>query len=148
VNQILIVEDEADMAATYERLLHRAGHRVVTAGSRTDGMQLLTSVRPTLVISDLRLPDGDGLDVLRAACALDPPPPVIIITAFASRAVRVAALESGACAFLAKPFRVAEVLSLLENLMKYRRPEGPASKGVDRIGEGLEPPSEFLVQRN
>ena len=122
MNQILVVEDEADMAATYERLLRRAGYRVVTAGSRADGLQLLKSVRPKLVILDLRLPDGDGLDVLRAACTLDPPPPVIIITAFASRAEREAALKSGACAFLAKPFGVAEFSSLVEDLLKHRWP--------------------------
>jgi DNA-binding response OmpR family regulator len=129
VSQILIVEDEADMAATYERLLRRAGHRVVTADSRAAGLQLLKSVRPKLVISDLRLPDGDGLDVLRAACALDPPPPVIIITAFASRAAREAALKSGACAFLAKPFGIAEFSSLVEDLINHRRPEPPAQEG-------------------
>ena len=55
MNQILIVEDEADMAAIYERLLHRAGHRVVTAGSRTDGMQLLSLVENLM---KYRRPEG------------------------------------------------------------------------------------------
>jgi DNA-binding response OmpR family regulator len=125
VNQILIVEDEADMAATYERLLRRAGHRVVTAGSRAAGLHLLTSVRPKLVITDLRLPDGDGLDILLAAGTLDPAPPVIVITAFASRAARAAALGSGASAFLAKPFGIIEFSKLVEDLVKQWRPEGP-----------------------
>ena len=113
------------MAATYERLLRRAGHRVVTADSRAAGLQLLKSARPKLVISDLRLPDGDGLDIVRAASALDPPPPVIIITAFASRAAREAALKSGARAFLAKPFGIADFSSLVEDLMNHRRPDPP-----------------------
>lgn len=128
MNQILVIEDEADMAATYDRLLRRAGHRVVTADSRAAGLQLLESVRPKLVIADLRLPDGDGLDIIRAARALDPPPPVIIITAFASRAAREASLTSGACAFLAKPFGIAEFSSLVEDLMDHRR-EAPAREG-------------------
>jgi len=118
VNQILIVENEADMVATYERLLRRAGHRVVTAGSRAAGLQLLASVRPKLVISDLRLPDGDGLDILRAATILEPAPPVIIVTAFATRAARAAARELGARAFLAKPFAVAEFSRLVEDLAR------------------------------
>ncbi len=129
MNQILVVEDEADMAATYERLLRRAGHRVVTADSRAAGLQLLKSVRPKLVISDLRLLDGDGLDIIRAARTLDPPPPVIIVTAFASRAAREAALKSGAHAFLAKPFGIADFSSLVEDLMRHRRPERPAQEG-------------------
>jgi DNA-binding response OmpR family regulator len=118
VNQILVVEDEADMAATYERLLRRAGYRVVTAGSRAAGLELLESLRPKLVISDLRLPDGNGLDVIRAASTLDPPPPVIVVTGFASRAAREAALASGARVFLAKPFSIAEFSHVVEDLME------------------------------
>jgi DNA-binding response OmpR family regulator len=120
VNQILIVEDEPDMAATYERLLRRAGHRVVTAASRAEGMRLLESLRPRLVISDLRLPDGDGLDIIRAARMLDLPPAVIAITAFVSRDTRQAALDAGASAFLAKPFAITEFSSLVEDLIDRR----------------------------
>ena len=120
MNQILIVEDEPDMAATYERLLRRAGHRVVTAASRAEGMRLLESLRPRLVISDLRLPDGDGLDIIRAARMLDLPPAVIAITAFVSRDTRQAALDAGASAFLAKPFAITEFSSLVEDLIDRR----------------------------
>lgn len=105
------------MAATYERLLRRAGHRVVRAASRAEGMRLLESLRPRLVISDLRLPDGDGLDIIRAAKELDRPPAVIAITAFSSGDARKAALDAGASAFLAKPFSVAEFSNLIEDLI-------------------------------
>jgi two-component system, NtrC family, response regulator PilR len=131
VNQILVVEDEPDMGATYERLLRRAGHRVVRAASRAEGMRLLESLRPWLVISDLRLPDGTGLDIIRAARELDLPPAVIAITAFSSREARRSALDAGASAFLAKPFGIAEFSSLVEELMS-RRQDGP-SPGDDRM---------------
>ena len=120
MNPILVVEDEPDMGATYERLLRRAGHRVVRAASRAEGIRLLQSVRPCLVISDLRLPDGDGLDIIRAAHQLDRPPAVIAITAFSSREARQSALDAGASAFLAKPFGIAEFSSLVEDLMSRR----------------------------
>ena len=120
MNQILVVEDEPDMAATYERLLRRAGHRVVRATSRAEGMRLLESMRPRLVISDLRLPDGDGLDIIRAAQKLDLPPAVIAITAFSSADTRKAAFDAGASAFLAKPFSIAEFSSLVEGLITRR----------------------------
>jgi len=130
VSQILVVEDEPDMGATYERLLRRAGHRVVRAASRAEGMRLLESLRPRLVISDLRLPDGDGLDIIRAAHKLDLPPDVIAITAFSSREVRQSALDAGASAFLAKPFGIAEFSSLVEDLIGRR--EGP-DRDDDRV---------------
>jgi DNA-binding response OmpR family regulator len=120
LNQILVVEHEPDMAATYERLLRRAGHRVVRAASCAEGIRLLESLCPRLVISDLRLPDGDGLDVIRAARMLDLPAAVIAITAFVSRGTRQAALAAGASAFLAKPFNIAEFSSLVEELIAPR----------------------------
>jgi DNA-binding response OmpR family regulator len=120
VNQLLVVEDEPDMAVTYERALRRAGHRVVRAASRAEGMRLLQTVQPRLVIADLRLPDGDGLDIIRAAQAFDPAPPVIAVTAFALRTTRQAALDSGAQAFLATPFPMSELLRLVDDLVRRR----------------------------
>ena len=115
MNRILVVEDEADLAVTYDRLLRREGYRVVTAASRAEGLKAIESSPPALVISDLRLPDGDGLDIIRAARALDPPAPVIVVTAFASRAARDAAQASGATAFLAKPFPASALLRLVHD---------------------------------
>ena len=66
---------------TYERLLRRQGYRVVTAGSCGRGSLAVESAAVRLVIADLRLPDGDGLDVVRAARALPAPPPVLVATA-------------------------------------------------------------------
>jgi DNA-binding response OmpR family regulator len=120
VNQLLVVEDEPDMAVTYERALRRAGHRVVRAASRAEGMRLLQTVQPRLVLADLRLPDGDGLDIIRAAQAFEPAPPVIAVTAFALRTTRQAALDSGAQAFLATPFPMSELLRLVDDLVRRR----------------------------
>jgi two-component system, repressor protein LuxO len=109
MNPILVVEDEPDLAVTYDRLLRREGYRVVTAGSQVEGLKVIEAAPPALVIADLRLPDGDGLDIVRAARAHTPQIPVIVVTAFASRAARDAARASGASAFIAKPF-VASML--------------------------------------
>ena len=117
MNQILVVEDEPDMAVTYERVLRRAGHRVVMAATRAAGMRLLKRFHPRLVISDLRLPDGTGLDIIKAARNLDPPPPVIAITAFPLRDTRRSALDSGAQAFLVSPIDVVELSRLVEELI-------------------------------
>ena len=122
MNRILVVEDEADLAVTYDRLLRREGFRVVTAASRGEGLKALESAPPALVIADLRLPDGDGLDILRAARARDPQVPVIVVTAFASRAARDAALASGASAFLSKPFPASALLRLVHDELERSTP--------------------------
>lgn len=119
MSQILVVDGEPDMAATYERLLRRAGHRVVLAATCAGGIQVLKGLPPRLVISDLRLPDGDGLDVIRAAGRLAAAPAVIAITAFASRAARQSALDAGARGFLAKPFAIDQLSSLVEHLIQH-----------------------------
>lgn len=115
MNRILVVEDEADLVVTYDRLLRRQGYRVATAASRVEGLKAIESAPPALVIADLRLPDGDGLDIVRAARAREPRVPVIVVTAFASSAARDAALASGASAFLAKPFPAAALLRLVHD---------------------------------
>src|SRR5262244_1120597 len=119
MNRILVVDNEPDLRNTYDRLLRRQGYRVVTAGSRAEGLRLVTEP-PRLVISDLRLPDGDGLDIIRAATANRPPVPVIVVTSFASTASRQAARSSGATAFLSKPFSVWELLELVR--IEFERP--------------------------
>jgi DNA-binding response OmpR family regulator len=70
-----------------------------------------------LVITDLRLPDGDGLELVRAAWRLPTPTPSIVVTGFASEASRMAALAAGASGYLAKPFAAASFISLVEKVL-------------------------------
>jgi two-component system response regulator PilR (NtrC family) len=114
---ILVVDDEADLAHTYERLLRRRGWRVVSAGTCRAGLALLQSERLRLVITDLRLPDGSGLAIVEAARALSPPPPVLVATVLASWASRQDALAAGASGFLAKPFGAEEFIRVVDTLL-------------------------------
>ena len=114
---VLVVDDEADMAATYARLLRREGHEVVCVGTRAAGLNAVVAASPSLVIADLRLPDGDGLDVVRAARALPAPVPVIVATVLASRETRQAAMTAGAAAFLAKPFTAESFSDLVGQVL-------------------------------
>jgi DNA-binding response OmpR family regulator len=111
---VVIVEDEADLAQTCERLLRRSGHEVVTAGTCAAGLTALAAGRPRLLVCDVRLPDGDGLDLVRVARQLTPPVPAIVMTAHPSAAGRRAALASGADGYLMKPFSAAAFSSLVE----------------------------------
>jgi two-component system, NtrC family, response regulator HydG len=69
------------------------------------------------VIADLRLPDGDGLDLVRAARRTPTPTPAIVVTGFASRAARTAALAAGASAYLAKPFATSAFTALVDQTL-------------------------------
>jgi DNA-binding response OmpR family regulator len=116
-NPILVVDDEADLVTTYERLLRRLGYRVLSARTCQGGLALVTAEPLGLVIADLRLPDGDGLEVVRAARALASPPPVLVATGLASRTARQAAMAAGAAAFLAKPFPTETLTRLVHDLL-------------------------------
>jgi CheY-like chemotaxis protein len=113
--RVLVVDDEADFLATYERLLRRQGYRVVVAMTRAAGVAAVASEHPDLVISDLRLSDGSGLDVVRAARSMPEPPSVIVITGYPSAGTRQAALAAGATAFLAKPFAAAGLVAAIRS---------------------------------
>jgi len=115
--RVLVVDDEADFLATYERLLRRQGHEVLMATSRAAGLAALDGEPLHLVISDLRLPDGDGLDVVRAARAAREPVPVIVVTGYPSDETRRAALAAGAAIFLAKPFAAAVLLATIRSIV-------------------------------
>jgi len=117
VDPILVVDDEADFVANYQRLLRRRGYRVVSAGSRGDGLVIVEREPLALVITDLRLPDGDGLELVRAARRRPTPTPSIVVTGFASEASRMAALAAGASGYLAKPFAAASFISLVEKML-------------------------------
>jgi len=101
--------------------LEAQGHVVIEARDYREAVQALQSARPGLVLSDLRLPDGDGLGVLRAAKELDPEMPVIVMTAFGSIQDAVAAMKDGALDFLAKPVDPDHLLLLVERALSQRR---------------------------
>jgi CheY-like chemotaxis protein len=100
---ILIVDDEPDLLATWERLLRPLGHRCLAARAGFDAVGLIDLNGPDLVVTDLRLPGVDGLAVARHARARVPPIPVLLVSADDSHETRVAAREIGVSAFLAKP---------------------------------------------
>jgi len=117
---VLVVDDEADLISTYERILRRAGYHVLTAGTRGAALAALGSQPLRLVVADIRLPDGDGLDVVRAARTTSTPPPVIVVTGYASKASRRDALDAGAAAYLAKPFSISQLMGAVESVLGQR----------------------------
>jgi DNA-binding response OmpR family regulator len=116
-NVILVVDDERDLATTCERLLRRLGYRVVTADSCAAALAALGENPPVLVIADVRLPDGSGLDVISAARHQVKPIPSIVITGQPSERGRRTAADAGATGYLAKPFSAAALTDLVRQTL-------------------------------
>jgi DNA-binding NtrC family response regulator len=117
----LLVEDKDSLRAMLRHALEAQGHVVVEARDQHEAVQALQASRPGVVLSDLRLPEGDGFGVLRAAKELDPELPVIVMTAFGSIQDAVAAMREGALDFLAKPVDPDYLLLMVERALALRR---------------------------
>jgi DNA-binding NtrC family response regulator len=118
---ILLVEDRDSLRAMLRHALEAHGHTVLEARDEPEAVQLLRSSRPGVVLSDLRLPDGDGFGVLRAAKELDPELPVIVMTAYSTIQDAVKAIKDGALDFLAKPVDPDHLLLMVERALSQRR---------------------------
>ena len=118
---ILLVEDKDSLRVMLRHALEAQGHTVVEARDQPEAVAALQTLRPAMVLSDLRLPDGDGLGVLRAAKELDAELPVVVMTAFGNIQDAVAAMKEGALDFLAKPVDPDHLLLLVERALSQQR---------------------------
>jgi DNA-binding NtrC family response regulator len=118
---ILIVEDRDSLRTMLRHALEAQGHTVVEARDQREAEAALIASHPAVVLSDLRLPEGDGFGVLRAAKDFDPQLPVIVMTAFGSIQDAVAAMKEGALDFLAKPVDPDHLLLMVERALAQRR---------------------------
>jgi DNA-binding NtrC family response regulator len=101
--------------------LERQEHIVLEARDQPEAVRLLQQAQPAVVLSDLRLPEGDGFGVLRAAKEIDADIPVIVMTAYGSIEDAVAAMKEGAMDFLAKPVDPDHLLLLVARALERRR---------------------------
>jgi len=118
---ILLVEDKDSLRVMLRHALEAQGHRVIEARDQREAEAALRATPPAVVLSDLRLTEGDGFGVLRASKELDPELPVIVMTAFGSIQDAVAAMKEGALDFLAKPVDPEHLLLLVERALVQRR---------------------------
>jgi DNA-binding NtrC family response regulator len=119
--QILIVEDKDSLRTMLRHALERPGHAVLEARDQPEALRILQQNQPALVLSDLRLPEGDGFGVLRASKEIDADVPVIVMTAYGSIEDAVAAMKEGALDFLAKPVDPDHLLLLVSRALEQRR---------------------------
>jgi DNA-binding NtrC family response regulator len=120
---VLVVEDDEDLRALLVSELDDLGYRVTGSADRAAATRALESATPDLVLSDMRLPDGDGLDILTMAKAHQARPAVIMITAFGTVPQAVAALKAGADDFLTKPLDLEHLAVRVARVLQTRNTE-------------------------
>ena len=132
-NRILIVEDEPDIRSTLEYNLHRDNFQTESVGNLLDAEKILSTTNISLILLDLMLPDGSGLDLCRKLKADQSTHsiPIIILTAKDDEVDKVVGFELGADDYVTKPFSVRELILRIKAILK-RKVQKPEVTEVER----------------
>jgi len=117
---VLVVDDESGILDTLRILLRNEGFEVATAQGGKAGLEQIRAGTHDLILSDVRMPQVSGLDILNAAREQDPMTPVILMTAQASLQSAISAVNSGAFYYIQKPFSNDELVAILRRACEYR----------------------------
>jgi DNA-binding NtrC family response regulator len=120
VATILVVEDDDAMRDLLVEELRDAGHRVLSAPGGRLGLDVARAEPPDVVVTDLRMPDLDGFDLIRDLSALPESPHIVMITAFGSIETAIKAVKLGAYDYITKPFEIDELLLLIDKAVGER----------------------------
>ena len=115
--QILVADDEPKMRRVLEIMLQKMGHRVLAAGNGVEALALFQANSVDLVITDLRMPEMDGIELLAALRAQASDVPVMVITAHGTIETAVAAMKHGACDYILRPFDIDVVELAVERVL-------------------------------
>ncbi len=138
-DSLLLVEDTESLSMLYGQALERAGHTVTRTFTMSDARDYLIRCKPRLVLLDLQLPDGDGIELLETLQANAPDIRVIVITANGSIYRAVQAMRAGAFDFLVKPFDDARLVNAVQNaLASAPHQSDSAALEVDTDSGGFE----------
>jgi two-component system, NtrC family, response regulator AtoC len=121
MSSILIIDDEAALVNSLSFALRGEGYEVVGAGTAADGLKAAERAPPSLILLDLRLPDGSGLEVLERLLVVVPGTPVIMISAHGDTRAAVRSVKAGAFDYLTKPFELDELLLTIRSALERER---------------------------
>ena len=107
---MLVVDDDADLRSLLEDLLKGEGYRVRHAPTGAEALEAVETERPDLVMMDVKLPDQDGLAVLKRLKQAHAELEVIVMTAFGGSSTAIKAMEQGAYDYVTKPFEIDDLL--------------------------------------
>lgn len=117
-SKILIIEDEANIAGFISSLLEMHGYKTLVSKNAEEGLSMITSHCPNLILLDLGLPDMDGMDVLHSIRTWSTTP-VIVISARTEETGKVSALDAGADDYITKPFGTSELLARIRTALRH-----------------------------
>jgi len=119
--RVLLIDDDPGLSEVIGMLLEREGYAVARAATVKQGIALVEAGELDLVVTDLKLPDGTGLDAVKAIRARHPALPIIMITSYSSMESAIAALRLGAVDYIIKPFNNDEFLNAIARALHERR---------------------------
>ena len=133
--QVLVVDDEPDIRELLELTLVKMGLGVASVGTIAEAKERLKTERYDLCLTDMRLADGEGLDLVRHIGALGTDLPVAVITAYGSAENAVAALKAGAFDYVSKPVGLEQLRALVRSALSLPDRAEPSPKGRRLLGE-------------
>jgi len=117
--EILVIDDELQLRRVIGRVLTGMGHTVHEAANGAEGLEVFQRVKPALVISDIVMPDSEGIETIRELHRLAPATPIVAISGGSAHALYLRAAKAlGAAASLEKPFRAEELTAIVAALLK------------------------------
>ena len=122
---ILVVDDEPNIIEVLEIVLQDDGMEVLKSNSGREALALLREKDVDVVISDIKMPDFSGVELLREAKQFSPETIFIMITAFASTETAIEALQHGAYDYITKPFRMEELRAIVRRALDKKRNQKP-----------------------
>jgi DNA-binding NtrC family response regulator len=133
---VLLVDDDKSLLEILGTILELDGHSVEKASSAHAGLTMMREREFDLVLADLKMPRTTGIDMLRVIREEYPETKVVIMTAYASVNSTVEAMRLGVFDYLPKPFKLADLRTILDRTKRDRRAEGDASPGEATASEG------------
>ena len=133
--RVLVVDDEPDIRELLELTLARMGLGVDSAGSIGEAKDLLRDARYQLCLTDMRLPDGEGLELVRHIAAMAGDLPVAVITAHGSAENAVAALKAGAFDYVSKPVGLEQLRTLVKSALSLPERNAAGAPGLQLLGD-------------
>ena len=121
MTQVLLVDDEAEIRASIKESLELAGLMVTDQPSAIEALASITDNPPEVIISDVRMPDMDGLEFQRKIKAIDPDLPIVLITGHGHVRMAIKAIRDGAYDFLEKPFRPETLITVVKRALEKRQ---------------------------
>ncbi|MDR3298858.1 MAG: sigma-54 dependent transcriptional regulator [Candidatus Accumulibacter sp.] len=134
-SRVLVIDDEEDIRELLDMTLARMGLSADCAGTVAEAKQLLQKERYSLCLTDMRLPDGEGLEIVRLISADYGATPVAVITAFGSADNAVAALKAGAFDYLAKPVALDQLRALIKSAINLSRAGTAQDAAKDKLAK-------------